>query len=565
MIDSIFLQISVLLGLTVTIAFFMRLLRQPLMIGYLIAGIVAGPFFLDLLNGDTELFDAMAEFGVVLLLFVVGLSLNFEHLKRMGKVSATVGFTQVFLTSSIGFVILRYFMGFEVMSAMYLGIAITFSSTIIIVKLLGEKKDTESVYGRHVFGLMLVQDVVALFIIIVLTSLTEKMSFGDLASTLFIKILILIPLVYILARFIVPKIMDIVATSSEFLFIFTVAWCFGVASLLYWLGFSVEVGALIAGLTLGSSPYQTEISSRIRPLRDFFIVLFFIILGSQLSISNIDAVLLPGVILAVFILLGNSFILYHLFRMMKFTRRNSFLAGVTAGQVSEFGFVLLITGQNVGHLSGRELEVFTLVALITIIMSSYIITYNEQLYFRLLPVFNFFGKDKYRQKEIKAEKYDVWVFGYHRIGWKVCEALAEKKIKFAVIDFDPASISKLKHRGIPAYFGDAADVEFLEQLPLQKAKIVISTLPEVDDQKTLIEHVRKKTKDILIVANLYHIESLAELYGAGANYVMMPHLLGGNWMASVLKDKPWTKRTFKNLKKEQREEMKLRYTLGTHE
>ncbi|PIT86877.1 MAG: hypothetical protein COU33_00740 [Candidatus Magasanikbacteria bacterium CG10_big_fil_rev_8_21_14_0_10_43_6] len=182
----------------------------------------------------------------------------------------------------------------------------------------------------------------------------------------------------------------------------------------------------------------------------------------------------------------------------------------------------------------------------------------------LLPVFNFFGKDKYRQKEVKASKYDVWVFGYHRIGWKVCEALTEKNIHFAVVDFDPDSISKLKHRGVPAYFGDASDVEFLEQLPLQKSKMVISTLPEEDDQKTLIKHIRKKTKKTIIIANLYHVESLAELYGAGANYVMMPHLLGGNWISNVIKEKPWTRRTFHTLKKDQNEEMKLRYTVGTH-
>jgi len=564
MLDSIFLQVSVLLGITVTAAVFMRMLRQPLMTAYLIAGIIAGPFFLDLLHGDTQLFDALAQFGVVLLLFVVGLSLNIEHIKRMGKVALSVGLIQVSFTAAAGFLILRQ-LGFEAFPAAYLGLAMTFSSTIIIVKLLSDKKDAESVYGRYVLGLMVVQDIIALLLLLIVNSFSANTAPADFAAQMVVKIILLAAFVYFLGRVLIPRILDHVASSGEFLFIFTVAWCFGVASIIHSLGFSVEVGALIAGLTLGSSPYQAEISSRVKPLRDFFIVLFFIILGSQLQLANLNAVLVPGIILSIFILIGQPFILYFSFRAFQFTRRNSFLASVIAAQVSEFGFILLLTGKRLGHLQGTEMEVFTLVALITIIISSYVITYNEQLYHKMLPLFEFFGKDKYRQKEEKIKRYHVWVFGYHRIGWKVCETLTNMGVSFAVVDFNPATISKLKHRGIPAYYGDASDVEFLSQLHLEKAKMVISTLPEVDDQHTLIRHIRKRSKRTIIIANLYEIESLNKLYRAGADYVMMPHLLGGSWMATVLQDKRWSKKTFATYKQEQKKEMTLRATAGTHE
>lgn len=562
MLDNIFLQISILLALTVTIAFFMRLLRQPLMIAYLVAGIVAGPFFLNKFHGNAELFDALAQFGVVLLLFMVGLSLNFDHIKRIGKTSLVVGAVQIFFTATIGFLALTL-LGFQATSAGYLAAALTFSSTIIIVKLLADKKDTETVYGRYTLGLMVVQDIVALLIIIVLTSIGEQSTLGSVALQLVFKIISLVAFVYFLARFLVPKIMDRVAGSSEFLFIFTVAWCFGVASLLYWLGFSLEVGALIAGLTLGSSRYQTAISSRIRPLRDFFIIIFFIILGSELTLAGAQIVLVPALLLSTFILFGDPFILYHSFRIFRFTRRNSFLAGITAAHVSEFGFVLLFTGKQLGHINGLELEVFTLVALITIVLSSYAITYNESLYSKLKPFFNLFGKDKHQQREDEIEKYDVWVFGYHRIGWKICEALAEKKISFAVVDFNPVFIEKLQRRGIPAFFGDVADVEFLANLPLDKAKLVVSTLPEVDDQLTLIKYVRSQSEKIFIISNLYYIDNVPDFYAAGANYVMLPHLLGGHFMAEILKGKPWTRRTFEKLKIDQQKEMKLRFTSGT--
>jgi len=409
---------------------------------------------------------------------------------------------------------------------------------------------------------MVVQDIVAVLIMLFLTTNGSDVPLLEMLGTIAFRAFAILGFIIVLSKYLIPKILDHVASSAEFLFIFTLAWCFGIASLMKWAGFSLEIGAIIAGISLGSSPYQSEISSRIKPLRDFFIVLFFIILGSEMGVSNIGGLLVPGLIVSIFILFGNPFILYYSFRMLKFTRRNSFLAGVTAAQVSEFGFILIFTGVGLGHLHGNELPLFTIVALTTIFVSSYAITYNEQLYKFVRPMLDMFGRDKSQQKENKSDIYDVWVIGYHRIGWKICETLAQEKKTFAVVDYNPKAIAKLKHRGIPAFFGDVADVEFLESIQLEEAKIIIMTIPEADDQLTLIKHIRMKSETVHIVGNLYHNNSLEDLYQAGANYVMMPHLLGGQWMSDVLQHYPWTKKTFIDLKKEQREEMKLRFTLA---
>ena len=564
MLDNIFLQLSVLLGITVSIAFVMRLLRQPLLVAYIVAGIVAGPMFLNLLEREGQTFDALAEFGVVLLLFVVGLSLNLEHIKKIGAVSAIAGVAQTLFTAAIGYLILIA-LGFPNVSAIYLSVAITFSSTIVIHKLLSDKKDTETVYGRYTIGLMIVQDIIAIAIMMVVTSVRDAASLGIELAQLTAKMVALAAFVFLASRFIVPRILTSIAKSGEFLFIFTIAWCFGIASALYRLGFSLEIGAVVAGLSLGSSPFHAEIASRIKPLRDFFIILFFIILGSEMSLTRFTDVLAPGLILSLFILLGNPFILYWTFRMLNFTRRNSFLAGITAAQVSEFGFVLLFVGRGLGHITGPEIEIFTIVGLTTILLSSYAITYSEQLYRLFMPMFRLFGKDHAQQAEQKETMYDVFVVGYHRIGWKVCEALAEKKISFAVVDYNPEAVARLDKRGIPSFFGDAADVEFLETLPLDTAKLIVLTIPAPDDQVTFIQHARKRNPKILVIANLYHSSFLEELYAAGANYVMMPHLLGGSWIATVLKEKPWNARTFDALKKEQKEEMKLRFTTGAND
>ena len=196
-------------------------------------------------------------------------------------------------------------------------------------------------------------------------------------------------------------------------------------------------------------------------------------------------------------------------------------------------------------------------------MSSYAITYNEQLYKYIRPLLELFGKDRFRQTEESKEVYDVWVVGYHRIGWKVCDTLAKQKRSFAVVDYNPVAISKLKHRGIPAFFGDVADVEFLESLPFEKATLIILTIPATDDQLTCIQNIRMRSDKPYIIANLYHSDHLEDLYQGGANYVMMPHLLGGQWMSEVLKKRQWTNALFVKLKKEQHEEMKIRFTMDT--
>ncbi|MBI2990072.1 MAG: cation:proton antiporter [Candidatus Magasanikbacteria bacterium] len=558
--DNIFLQISILLALTVSIAFVVRLLKQPLIIAYIVAGVIAGPVFLN--TQGAGLFDAFAQFGLILLLFVVGLSLNFDYIKRVGRVVFVAGTIQFIITAGVGFFVMKV-LGFGLASSLFVAVALTFSSTIIVVKLLSDKKDLETVYGRFVIGLLLVQDVIAIIIMIFLnTSNTlQGVWYYSLFSTLG-KVFLLVGLVFLMSRYVLTVIMDRIAESSELLFIFTIAWCFGVASLVYWSGFSMEIGAVVAGISLGASPYQRQISSRIRPLRDFFIVLFFIVLGSELQIGNLGPALIPGLVLSIFVLIADPLILYAVMRKMRYTRRNAFLAGITAAQISEFGFILAFKGKELGYLQDVEFAILTIVALVTFVVSSYLIEYNERIYRWLLPFFHIFGKDKEQQKDSRGETYPVWVFGYHRIGWKICEALKEKNIPFAVVDFNPEIISRLRSRNLPAYYGDAADVEFLDTLPLTKADLVISTIPEADDQITLVSHLRSLSRKPRIITNLYHARHLEDLYRAGADYVIMPHLLGGTWMSQILKEKPWTAYTFKKLRKEQKEEMKLRFTVG---
>lgn len=549
-LDTIFVQISSLLAITVGIAFALRFFKQPLIVAYIVAGIMCGPFILNLFHGDHETYETFAQFGVVLLLFIIGLNLNFNHLKSIGKVSLITGVGQVIFTATIGTALLLMIKT-PLSSALYLAIAVTFSSTIIIMKLLSDKKDTETTYGRYTIGLMLVQDIIAVILVIALGMRGEDGSGGALIALITVKLLLVGAVLYGVSRYLLPKLLDAIADSSELLFLFTLAWCFGIAGLLYSIGFSMEIGAIISGIALSSSPYQLEIASRIRPLRDFFLILFFIVLGSEMGLASLGAIVIPATLLSLFILIGNPLILYILFRRLKFTRRNSFLAGLTAAQVSEFGFVLLFAGRQAGHLQGNEVAVFTAVALATIFASSYLISYNEQIYRFLLPTLRLLGPDKYRQRERAPKRYDVWVIGYHRIGMKVAAAMTARKAKFCVIDFDPEAVTRLRKARIPFYFGDVADVEFLEDLPILHSTMIIMTIPAVDDQINLIKFVRKGNAKVLIIGNAYYAQDAEKLYKQGADFVMMPHFLGAEWIAGVLHTKRMNRKVLTRLKTEQ--------------
>lgn len=559
--DSIFIDISLVLGVAIAIAFVVRALRQPLIISYILTGIVCGPLFLNLVNSEQDFFHLFAEFGVILLLFLVGLTLNVSYLKRIGKVAVVTGVGQVIFTSGVGFLILSS-LGFDPWSAMFLAISITFSSTIIITKLLSDKRETRSVYGRYTIGLMLVQDVIAVMLMIFLPALNLDISLANSLGLLLGKSVVFLAVVYAMTRVLLPVILDKVAESGEFLLIFTLAWCFTIAGAGEWAGLSLEVGAIIAGLSLATSKYQTEIVSRIKPLRDFFIALFFIILGSEMTIGGLQDVLWPSLLVALFVLLGNPLILYWLYRRLKFTRRNSFLAGLTAAQVSEFGFVFLFVSQDMGFVGNKELSVFTIVALATIFVSSYLITYNHYIFRKAEPLLKRFGKKEKSPPEEKPDSYEVLVFGYHRLGWKVCETLKEMGVSFAVVDCDPATIKKLKNRGIPHFFGDASEVDFLSELSLNRTRMIISTLPGPEDQITLAQEIKKIAPKTIFIGNLSHTRCLNDLYTAGADYVIVPHLLAGEWVANILKGEKWNKNTLKRLRNQQKKELSLRFTLG---
>lgn len=555
-----FSQLSLVLGLTVGLSFLLRLLKQPLVVAYIAGGVIAGPLVLNIVNSHDALFETLAHFGIVLLLFVIGLNFSFSYLQRLGTKLLVGGIGQFLLTVGAALGILRLF-GFGWQSAGLIGIALAFSSTIIVAKLLNEKRETETAYGQFVIGVLVVQDVLAVILLIVLNAFSLNGAWQSIVLQVMGKGLMLVGGLYLLSKKWLPDLIGWAARSGELLFILALAWCFGIASLVNWLGFGAELGAVIAGITLGSSPFQAEISSRLRPLRDFFIVLFFLVLGSSLQLQEIASVWLIGLALTIFVLVVEPIILYWVMRRLGYKRRNAFLACVTAAQVSEFGFIIMYKGRELGYLPGAELGLLTMVALLTIMISSYLVTYNERLWLWFKPWLEKFGRENTEIQNEETKAYRVWVFGYHRMGWRIAEALRRHKIPFAVVDFNPQAMEKLAAANVPGYFGDATDVEFLSDLPLGDAELVVSTLPDASDQLALVHHIRRQSEEPIIICHLQHARHLEDLYNAGADYVVLTHLLGGQWVADRLPN-TLTHRNLAALRREQERELRLRHALN---
>lgn len=529
---EIFIELSIILVITTIVATLMRLLRQPLIVGYIVSGIVVGPYVLNILQAN-ESVELFSKIGIAILLFIVGLSLNPDTVKETGVSSLVTGIGQILFTATIGYFLIRS-LGFSSIGAFYGAIALTFSSTIIVLKLLSDRGDLETLYGKISVGFLLVQDIAATLLLIIVpiigaqgTASTETATGPMLVKLIGLGIVISIGL-YLIAKYILPRFSDYLARSSELLFIFAISWGLVLATVFYKIGYSIEIGALIAGATLAASKYSFEISSRMRPLRDFFIVMFFVLLGSHLVLDNVAALIVPAVILSVFVLIGNPLIVFFLMNALGYKNRTAFMAGLTVAQISEFSLILMSLGLSLGHIDQNTVTLITLVGIITIVGSTYLFLFADSVY---AAIESFLKKITIRKKlradqEISNTHYDMIIFGFGRVGLEFVEKAHEENLKPLVVDYNPEVFNKKKSYPFAHVFGDAQDVEFLEEINVGNAKMIISTIPDVQTNELIITYYRQKQPNGIIITTAHTVPNAMKLYGEGATYVILPHYLG---------------------------------------
>ncbi len=485
-------------------------LRQPVLIAYIAMGIVAGPAVLGIVTAHDQI-DLLAQVGVAVLLFVVGLKLDLQHIRHIGPVALATGLGQLSFTIVIGFLIVLA-MGRGWVEALYVAVALTFSSTIIIVKLLSDKREIDSLHGRIAVGFLIVQDLAVVIAMMVMSALRGDAggegSLLALAGSLALRIGIAGLGLYLLMRYILPRVVDRMAQSQELLLIFAIAWGTGLAALGEWAGFSKEAGAFLAGFSLASTHYRDAINARLTGIRDFLLLFFFIDLGAKLDFSTLGGEVWPAIVLSLFVLIGNPLIVMAIMGYMGYRKRTGFLCGLTVAQISEFSIIFVAMGITLGHIDAGALGLTTLVGLITIAMSTYMILYSHPLYEKLGPWLGVFERKRpFRELAVATERHDlreadVIVFGLGRYGSRLALGLKEAELKVLGVEFDPEVARALRRQGLPVRYGDGIASEFLESLPLKDTRWVVSTLPDMASNRDLLRGLRELhfTGEVAIVA-----------------------------------------------------------------
>lgn len=542
---SLIFEIGIMIVLAGIIAFILKLIRQPMILSYILAGIILGPLSVGLIqNNETIL--VLSEIGVAFLLFFAGMEINLRKLKEVGSTAVWGGVVQIALLFAAGFGISMW-LGLTGIIPIYVGLVVAFSSTMVVLKLLSDKRELNSLHGRIVIGILLVQDIAAIIALTVLTTDLSVMAMG----TQLLKALGFIVVVFIFSKIVNP-IFRKAARSTELLLLTAVALLFVFAIGSYVAGLSLIIGAFFAGVALANSDYRTEIQGKIMPLRDFFAVLFFVALGMQLTlISKQFVVLLIALVVLVMIL--KPLILMIVTAMSGYSKRTAFLTGNSLAQTSEFSLIIATLGLSSGHISAQLFSVLVLLTIITMTVSTYLIEYDKGIYGKVFyPIRIFEGNKKRKELEFTSTKPKrIAIFGCHRIGSLFLKYFAKRKDEVFVVDFNPDIIKSLVAKKVPCMYGDFANEEVLTKSNLKDSEIVISTIPDREDNVSLIKKIKRINSKIVIFVTADSIDDAKDLYKSGADYVLLPKAITGELAFNLAKKILHDKRKVKSIKKEQ--------------
>ncbi|MBT6401177.1 sodium:proton exchanger [candidate division WWE3 bacterium] len=509
----------------------MKFFKQPLVIGYIITGLVLAPFLLAYPE-SAHTVETFSELGIAILLFIVGLHLSPKELKSFGKAAFKIGLAQILFTFVLGFIFSRL-LGYVFLPALYLAIALTFSSTIIVLKVLADKKELEKLYGRIAIGILLLQDLVAALVLIFISaSGGEGVGLASFVRPFVLGGLTIVVMTFLMIK-VLPRLFDFFAKTKELLFLFSLAWGFGLATVFHYFGLSIEIGALAAGVILSISPYSVEISNRLKPLKDFFVIMFFILMGSRVDLGVFTSLWLPGLTLTLFIVIVKPLIIMSMMGFVgRYKKKPSFMGAVSLAQISEFSLIVALLGFEVGHIDHQVLSLITMLAVVSIGISTYGMMFSEKLYVALSKHLNIFQRRRPVKTTDLFSNYEVILFGGERVGYDFIEVFKDLGQSFLCIDFDPDLVKELVASGINCKYGDAEDAEFLEEINISDAKMVVSTISDNDVNDFLFSQI-KNPNEVIIVLLATSVSNALHLYERGADYVILPHFLGGHFVAEL--------------------------------
>lgn len=540
--DNIFIQLAIILGMSSTLGYVVVRLKLPLIIAYLFGGLlIATAAFFDVKTSQALSF--LPEIGIAFVLFLVGMELDFREIKSLGApiiVSATL---QTIITTVLGSALARFF-GFPEVESWVLGIGLAFSSTIVVVKILLDKKELTSLFGKLALGILLLEDLLAVLILLGMTVSSSIFGFGYQEAfpilTFVAKVILLFGLALLLNRYFLTNLFNKVSASSELLFLTALAWCFIFVSLAIVLGFSVVIGAFLAGVALASSPYHFQIQGKIKPLRDFFVTLFFVYLGTQVNFIKAMEFIPLIIVFTLFAVFVKPILFMLILGAFGFKKHTIFQTSISLSSISEFSLIIILVGFRQGLSSLEGLTVIAMVGVLSIVASSVLITHSKRLYKTLAGFIDFFErKDTRHESERQIEdgfSDHIVVIGGHRVGGEILRFLKKEKISHICLDFNPEQVKILKKEGIRAFYGDMGDPEVLDVLHLEGARLIISTSNYLDDNLLLLEELKTRKINVSVIVRAESADDAKVLYKKGADYVIIPEVLAGDLLTEKLKD-----------------------------
>jgi len=503
MADVVFQEIAWLLLAAAAVGLLGAVLRQPVIVSFIAVGIAAAAFF-DSSAETASQIRFLAELGVALLLFLVGLKLDWRLIKTLGPVALATGLGQVAFTAGIGFLI-GLALGLDWLTSLYVAVALTFSSTIIVVKLLSDKRELETLHGRIALGFLIVQDIVVVIAMVVLSTIgigaaQGGSGLGDLAMVLG-SLFAVVVLLVLFVRYLADPLMSRLARTPELLVIASIGWAATAATIGDTIGLGKELGGLAAGISIGSTPYRDMVSARLAALRDFLLLFFFLSIGATLELSTLGEDFTRAIVFSLFVLVGNPLIVILIMAWMGYRARTGFLAGLTVAQISEFSLIFITMGLSLGHVDQSAVGLVTLVGLVTIALSVYMITYSHELHVWARPLLRPLdlrdGREVAAENDEQRPAVDVIVFGLGRFGSQLLRRLDDAGYSVLGVDLDPQAVRRLSHEGWQVRYGDVAEQEFWSELPLVQARWIVLSVPygailltETDPHSGLITAIR---------------------------------------------------------------------------
>ncbi len=534
------MQFATVLSLASVVGFIVHRLKLPLVPAYLITGVLLSS--LGLFTGQTSgIFTILPDVGVAFVLFLIGMELDLREIRTLGAPIILSSLIQIIISTLAGYSIAGL-MGFNGQTSFYIGLGLAFSSTVVVVKMLLEKKELNSLYGKLSVGILLIEDLVALFALMVISIQPKTWGVVDIFPIILmlIKALGMFGITILLSKYVLEKLFDSVAKSTELLFLTAITWCFLFTALAALSSFSVVIGAFLAGVSLASSPYHLQIQGKVKPLRDFFVTLFFIYLGMQVNVLDILHSWPTIIGLTLFAVFVKPFIFMLILGTFGFRKHTFFQTAIHLSQISEFSLVILLLGLNTGVTQPLALSIMSTVAVLSIICSSIMIVKAQFIYSKLTGFIGFFehtSKTHFLEKKIEESLDEhIVIIGAHRLGTPVINYLKTENIPFVVMDFNPHTVEKLRGKGVKVIYGDVTNLDILDNLGLERAKLIISTVIDLNSNELLIEEVKRRKSKAKIVARASDLEHSKLLRKMGADYIILPEMVLGHFLVTQLKD-----------------------------